>query len=75
MQLGAPEIAILKWLAGHERATALAIGSACGIAVASVRGRLRFLEKQKLVTGKPNDAVPPRRAYTLTDEGRRKSLQ
>ena len=41
----------------------------------SVRSRLRYLERHKLVTGSPNGAVPPYRAYSVTDEGRRKVVE
>ena len=72
MRLGLPEMAILGWLRDHERGTSPEIGNACGIAVASARGRLSILEKQKLIVGQSSGAVPPRRVYALTDEGRRK---
>ena len=70
--LGQPEVEILTWLAENEDATAFDVSRASGLEVVSVRGRLCYLERQKLVTGRPNDAVPPYRAYAITDQGRQK---
>lgn len=72
MQLGAPEIAILEWLAGHGRATALEIGSACGIAESSTRGRLIILQQHKLVSKQMPNAASPTKTYAITGEGRRR---
>lgn len=71
-QLGSPEIAILTWLVGQEHGTIAEIGDACGIAFVSARGRLSVLEKQKLITGRSNGAVPPLKVYAVTAEGRRR---
>ena len=66
---------ILTWLAEHEGATAFDVSRASEMNIHSVRSRLRYLERHKLVTGSPNGAVPPYRAYSVTDEGRRKVVE
>ena len=75
MHLGAPEIAILEWLASHEQATAAEIGSACGIMANSTRGRLIVLQSHQLVTGQRCDAVSRAKSYTITSEGLRRLEQ
>ena len=66
-----PDCNLLSWLARNEHATASEVSHASGITLPSARSRLRHLERQKLVVGKPNDAVPSRRVYHATAEGRR----
>lgn len=68
---GSPEASILTWLADHERATVAEVGSACNIAVASVRGRLNYLERVGLLSGVLIDGSSRRKAYEVTDEGRK----
>ncbi len=72
MQLNALEITILAWLAGHDRATASEIGSACGIEATSTRGRLIVLQMHKLVTGEMANLPSRAKTYAITEEGRRR---
>ena len=72
MSSGPTEDAILTWLVEHEHSTASQVGRASRTALPSMRGRLRRLERQKLVSGRPNDSVPSYRVYAVTDEGRLK---
>ncbi len=69
-----PELAILRHLAARTHASAAEIGRACSMPPAEVRARLVMLEGMRLVSGRQYvGTTPPRRAYVLTGEGRRKA--
>ena len=71
IRLGLPEAEILAWLVDHDHGTASEIGNACGIAEASVRGRLNYLARQKLIIRRASEVVPSLLAYMVTAEGRK----
>ena len=72
MTASAADLLILRWIARCDHASAPAIGTACGMAPAEVRSRLANLESQRLLTSRSDKhAVPPRRVYHVTIEGRR----
>ncbi len=68
-----PELAILRFLAAHAHSSATEIGRACSMPAAEIRARLVMLESMRLVSSRQYaGTTPPRRAYVLTGEGRRK---
>ena len=68
------ELAILRFLAARAHSSAAEIGTACRMTAAEVRARLVMLESMRLVSSRQYvGTVPPRRAYVLTEEGRRKA--
>ena len=73
-RIGSLQVSILTWLVDYEHATASGVGHACGIAFFSARGRLIFLQTQRLVSSRYNDSIPPRRIYALTAEGRQRTI-
>ncbi len=69
-----PDLAILRFLAAHAHSSAAEIGRACTMTAAEVRARLVMLESMRLVSSRQYaGTTPPRRAYVLTEEGRRKA--
>ncbi len=69
-----PDLAILRFLAARAHSSAAEIGRACTMTAAEVRARLVMLESMRLVSSRQYaGTVPPRRAYVLTAEGRRKA--
>ncbi len=69
-----PDLAILRFLAAHAHSSAAEIGRACKMTAAEVRARLVMLESMRLVSSRQYaGTTPPRRAYVLTGEGRRKA--
>lgn len=70
-----PDTLILTFLSERTQATAPAIQAACRMTPGDVRARLVMLESMRLVSGGYDTAVPPRRVYGPTGEGRRKVEQ
>lgn len=67
---GSPEAIILVLPERRGGASAVQICIACCITPAKVRSHLVMLESMRLVFGRYDTSVPPRRVYALTDEGR-----
>ncbi len=68
------ELAILRFIAAHAHSSAAEIGRACKMTAAEIRARLVMLESMRLVSSRQYaGTTPPRRAYVLTEEGRRKA--
>ena len=71
-----PDLTILRFLARHTHATALAIGAACAMPPGEIRARLVMLESMRLVAGRQDPDASRgklRRVYVVTAEGRRKA--
>lgn len=67
-----PDLAILRHLAARTHASAAEIGAACRFTAAEVRARLVSLESRRLVASRSDKgALPPRRVYFVTGEGKR----
>lgn len=67
-----PDLCILRFLAACTHASAPEIGTACAMAPGELRARLASLESRRLVSSRSDKgAVPPRRLYFVTGEGRR----
>ena len=72
MTLAAPELAILRWLASHARATASEIAVACAMALIAVRARVAMLERMRLVAGRQDTRMAPaHRVFWVTLKGLR----
>lgn len=68
-----PELAILHHLAACTHSSAAEIGVACAMTTTEIEAQLVMLNLRGLVLGRQDGAVPPRRVYRLTAEGRRKA--
>ncbi len=68
-----PELAILHHLAACTHSSAAEIGAACAMTTTGIEAQLVMLDLRGLVLGRQDAAVPPRRVYRLTAEGRRKA--
>lgn len=73
MQPPSPDLAILRWLARRDHATAPAIGTACAMVPGEIRARLSALESRRLVASRSEKdaAGSSRRAFYVTGEGKR----